>query len=332
MSKITSGKFRRYNHKIYLKNFLNPIDTILNIRDIFFIMFGLIQSFIKLTIWRPNVVFAKGGFVSVPIGIAAKLLRIPIVIHDSDAHPGLANRILARWSKYIATGAPEEYYNYPRNRLRYVGVPITDDFYTYNNKKQLDAKINLGIDTTRPLIVVTGGGLGASRLNAAIVKILKKILKKYSLILISGSGNYNKLKSLVPENNKNFKLVPFVAGNIDTYFGAADLVIARAGATTILELSAMSKPTILIPNHELTGGHQVKNAEVYLKARAAEVLSDQEITIIPETILNTIDKILENNDYRKELSENFKKFSKPNAAKDVAELIIQASSERYENK
>ena len=325
MSKLISGKYRRYNHKIFLKNFLNPIDMLLNFRDILLIIIGLIQSFIKLLIWRPDVVFAKGGFVSLPVGIAAKLLGVPIVIHDSDAHPGLTNRVLSTWAKYIATGAPAEYYNYPINKVYYLGVPISSNFFKYDKKQQLKAKLEWGFDPKRPLIVVTGGGLGASRLNIAIAQIIDKLLAKYSIALISGSANYDKMKSIVPKSSNIFQLYPFISENIDTLFGAADVVVARAGATTIQELSAMSKPTILVPNLQLTGGHQYKNAKVYSNAKAAEILIEDDISINPEVILNKICEIIEDENYRDKLSANFSKFAKPNAALDVADLIIKAS-------
>jgi len=298
---------------------------LLNLRDILLVLIGFIQSFIKLFLWRPDVVFAKGGFVSLPVGVAAKLLGVPIVIHDSDAHPGLTNRVLSRWAKYIATGAPVEYYNYPSNKVYYLGVPIGSNFFKYDKKQQFQAKLEWGFNPKRPLIVVTGGGLGANRLNIAVSQILKEVLAKYSLALISGSTNYDKMKSIVPKNSDIFQLYPFVSENIDTLFGAADVVVARAGATTILELSAMSKPTILVPNLQLTGGHQYKNAKVYSNAKAAEILIENDISVNPEVILKKIDEIIENKKYRTELSTNFNKFAKPKAAEEVANLIIKAS-------
>ena len=118
---IFSGKLRRYHTLPLWRQLLRPVTIVFpNLRDIFFVVCGFVQSFFKLLVWRPDVVFTKGGYVCLPVGLAAKILRIPLVIHDSDAHPGLTNRVLSRWATAIATGAPLEYYPYPKKISRYV--------------------------------------------------------------------------------------------------------------------------------------------------------------------------------------------------------------------
>ena len=138
---IMSGKLRRYHRMPWWKQ-LARFRTIVwpNIRDGFKVVAGTYQSIIKLNAWRPDVIFTKGGFVCLPIGLAARIMRVPLVIHDSDAHPGLTNRILARWADRILTGAPLEYYSYPHSITRYVGIPITttldDPELTQDERKQ----------------------------------------------------------------------------------------------------------------------------------------------------------------------------------------------------
>ncbi|HRQ86799.1 MAG TPA: glycosyltransferase, partial [Candidatus Saccharibacteria bacterium] len=218
-----------------------------NIGDAFLVFIGIIQSFVKLMVWRPDVVFTKGGYVCLPVGIAARWLRIPLVIHDSDAHPGLTNRILAKWATSIATGAPLEYYPYPKEKTTYVGVPTRKLYTPFSKMERHAAKQEWGLATNKPLIVVTGGGLGAKRMNDTVVAVLKDLMKIGSVVLISGESHYDELRRQVPENSEDFQLYAFVSG-VYSLFGAADVVVTRAVATTILELAALERPTILVPN------------------------------------------------------------------------------------
>lgn len=325
VTRIVSGKLRRYNHISLLKHILWPKLVLLNIRDVLLVILGILQSLVLLIFSRPDVIFAKGGYVCLPVGIAAKILGIPLVIHDSDAHPGLTNRILSKWAKSIATGAPLDYYNYPKAKANYVGIPISSDFRKHTPEEQMQFKKDWNITTAKPLILVTGGGLGAKRINDAVANQLDELLKNFAVILISGSGQYDELRSLTPPNSREFQLYPFISENMPSLMGAADLVVARAGATTILELAALEKPTILVPNAKLSGGHQVKNAKVYTDAGAVEVIEDEELDVKAEILTEKILSIAYDKTKLKQMSSNFGKFAKPDAAKRVAEMIISAA-------
>ena len=294
-----------------------------NVRDLFFVGIGVVQSFFKLIIWRPDVVFTKGGFVCLPVGLVAHALRIPLVIHDSDAHPGLTNRILSRWADAIATGAPLEYYPYDHKKTTYVGIPIGEAFVPPTASQVRAAKQEWGIEADRPLIVVTGGGLGATRINDTIVKALPELQKLGSVILVSGTGQYEELVEKVPANDKSFQLHAFVT-KMPSLLTAADVVITRAGATTILELAALAKPTILVPNGKLTGGHQLKNAAVYAKANAALIVNEEAMIEDPAMLLNAIMQIINEPTESRHMAERFHAFSKPDAARDMAEIILKA--------
>ncbi len=294
-----------------------------NIRDLFLVGAGFIQSLFKLLVWRPDVVFTKGGYVCLPVGLAARVLRIPLVIHDSDALPGLTNRVLARVATSIATGAPLEYYSYPPNISRYVGVPISSDFHPYTASEQRLAKKEWGIDPSRPLFVVTGGGLGATRMNNAVAETLGSLEKLGSVVLVAGAGQYDELRSLLPPDSKHFQLYPFV-NNMHSLLGAADIVVTRAGATTILELAALQKPTILVPNAKLTGGHQLKNAAVYEEANAVAVLNEESMVEKPHLLVDQIKQLLDDPKGSAQMAKRFAKFSRPGAAKDVARMILAA--------
>lgn len=320
---IYAGKLRRY-HTLSWWQHLQPSILVPNIRDIFLLVIGFIQSFVKLLVWRPDVVFTKGGFVCLPVGAAAAMLRIPLVIHDSDAHPGLTNRILARLAKSIATGAPLEYYPYPKKKSHYIGIPISPDSAPYPKEKQIATKQSYGLDPKQPLIVVTGGGLGAKRINDATIQILDDLLKEASVVLVSGSGQYDQLSALTPNDDPRFQLHAFVTPLVPL-LGAADIVVARAGATTLLELAALAKPTILVPNAALTGGHQLKNAVVYQDKGAVKVVDEATLTDNPAPLLDEIHELLANSNAREALGRAIHSFAKPKAAEDLAHLILGAA-------
>ena len=324
VSSIVAGKLRRYNHVSVMKQLLWPSVVLLNIRDIIFVVVGFLQSFIKLILWRPNVIFAKGGYVCLPVGFAAHLLNIPLVIHDSDAHPGLTNRILGIWAKSIATGAPLKYYSYSDKKAVYTGIPVSDDFYEYSAAQKEQAREKWGLSSSRPLIVITGGGLGAQRINDATVVALDDLLHLGSVVLISGVGQYDELRSIVPPNGKRFQLHSFISKDIASLLGAADVVITRAGATTIFELAALVKPTILIPNGKLTGGHQLKNAAVYAEKDAVKVINEEEMLSDPKILAYTVREILHDPVSSHKMAQRFAEFVKPNAASDVADMIISS--------
>jgi UDP-N-acetylglucosamine--N-acetylmuramyl-(pentapeptide) pyrophosphoryl-undecaprenol N-acetylglucosamine transferase len=320
---ITAGKFRRYYHLTVLQQLTWPALVLQNIGDAFKVGVGCIQSFFKLLAWRPDVVFTKGGYVCLPVGLAAHILRIPLVIHDSDAHPGLTNRVLSRWASFIGTGAPLEYYSYPADRSKYVGIPIAKEFHRYSLAEQLAAKQEWGVATDQPLIVVTGGGLGAARINGVVAKTLPLLQHIGSVVLVAGAGQFDELRSLLPPDSQHFQLYPYVT-NMHSLLGAADVVVTRAGATTILELAALQKPTILIPNGKLTGGHQLKNAAVYTEAGAVVVIDEEQLDIDTSLLAKEISRLLSDHKETAAMAQRFQLFSKPDAAKDMANMIMKA--------
>lgn len=323
---IISGKLRRYNNLPVWRQLLRPVSIVLpNIRDMFFVGCGFIQSYFKLRSWRPDVVFTKGGFVCLPVGMAAKVLHIPLVIHDSDAHPGLTNRILSRWASQIATGAPLKFYPYPEKISHYIGIPVNKEFVPFDMEKRRELKVKLGFDPKRPLVVVTGGGLGAQRMNNAVAKRMDAILGITSLVLISGAAQYDEMRATTPDGDPRYQLHAFISNGMAELLGAADVVVARAGATTILELAALAKPTILVPNGYLTGGHQLKNAVVYAESGAAEVIDEHELDANPQLLVDTLTSILINPKKLDELSKKIHTFARPHAARDMADIILAAA-------
>lgn len=321
---IAAGKFRRYHHLNTIQHLLWPSLMWANLTDLFKVAGGFLQSMWKLIWWRPDVIFTKGGYVCLPVGMAAHVLRIPLVIHDSDAHPGLTNRVLSKWAAKIATGAPLEYYRYPLDRSQYVGIPISEAFHPYTKTEQMAAKKEWGLDTKKPLLVVTGGGLGARRLNKVVVDSLNKLQQYVSVVLVAGAGQYDEIRTQLPHDTSTFQLYPFIS-NLHSLLGAADIVATRAGATTILELAALEKPTILVPNAALTGGHQLKNAAVYGEAQVAIVVDEDAMVEQPDILVRAVKSYLDDPKTTAVMAKRFGQFARPNAAKDMAAIILQAA-------
>ncbi len=331
--KVVAGKLRRYTNFTFITYLQNFDVVIKNVVDFFKTIGGLFQSFFRLLTNRPDVIFLKGGYVCLPVGVVAHLLRIPYVIHDSDAAPGLTNRVLSKHATKIATGMPLEYYNYPEDRAEWTGIPISEEFSPAAEAKQRALKKEFGFDEKKPLIVVTGGSLGAQHINEAMREILPQVLKISSVMLIAGRERYPEMLDLKDyevweegELKTNFRMIEFSA-EMYKLFGAADVVISRAGASTMTELSSMAKAVIMVPNERLPGYHQVKNAAAYEKANAAVVVADDKMHEDPELLLKAIRRLINHPEDREEISKNLKKFSKDNAAENLAKTIISVAKE-----
>lgn len=315
-----AGKFRRYHHLTMTRQLLMPRIVLANIRDAFKVVVGTIQSLVLLMQFRPDVVFAKGGYVCLPVGLAAKWLRIPLVIHDSDARPGLTNRVLARWATAIATGSPLENYPYRKEISRYVGVPIGTEFHPFDIEKQRAAKVALGFDDHTPLVVITGGGLGAKSINMAALEDARQLLADgISIYHIAGRKHFDEVEMLATKDAR-YKIVPFVFEGMADTLGAADVVISRASATFVQELAGLAKPAILVPAKTL--GDQHKNADVYRSADAAVVLTDDELGK-PGALYDAVHTLLGDTVRRERLAANLHAFARPHAARDVALMILE---------
>lgn len=323
---IISGKLRRYHHLTFLQHFTIPSILWLNVRDLFLVIVGTVQCLVKLIVWRPKAIFTKGGYVCVPVGWAARILRIPLVVHDSDAHPGLANRLIAGGAAAIATGAPLEYYPYPASKTRYVGTPVAAAFRPYSLDERKAAKQKLDVPPNEPLILITGGGLGAKAINDAVMLHLKSLTQMTNVILISGNDQYEELRALTPQDDSRFQLFGFVSQGMADMMAAADIIVTRAGATTLLEVAALAKPVILVPNGRLTSGHQLKNAKVFADREAAIVLDDTQFAHADDTsLVDAVKKLLKDRDLRIKLSKNIHSLAKPHAASDTAAMILRAA-------
>lgn len=335
---IPAGKFHRYANwslKDYFVHIGVTIKDLIIGNIIGFIGFiaGLIVSFFRLLPKknRPNIIFCKGGYVCLPVGLIARLFKIPYIIHESDAVAGLANRLLMKNARKVAFGMPiSEEDNHPNHV--WTGIPVGPEFKAVSPTRQASLKKAFSFNKDKPLVVITGGSQGSENLNEATRAILPELLKISSVGLIAGRKHYEDMVDLKKYENwdkasldSNFRMWEFNT-TMDELMGAADVVVSRAGATTITELAALKKPVILVPFARLPGGHQVKNAEKLAATNAAVVVSDAEMVQNPEVLLKAIQHLIKSPKTRIEIAENLSHEARSDAAKRLAEIILAEGS------
>lgn len=323
---INAGKFRRYHKESFISHVLDIKTVILNIRDIFRVIKSVGSAYRILGRTKTQVVFAKGGFVSVPVGIAAKIKGIPIITHDSDTVGGLANAIVGRWAQIKATGMPVEFYKQGKAKLEYVGIPLNENIQYVSPSDQEQFKYELNIPSGSQVLLIAGGGLGSKKINDLIIKsaplLLHQNLSLY-ILHITGQQHLNVVKDSYKAHLDKTKYMRVRCIDFATefykYSGAADLIISRAGATALAEFALQGKACIIIPSPFLTGGHQLKNADQLEKTDSAVVLPE---TADPDELIGIINQLLANDHRRWQLGENLHKKAKPGAAKRLAEIIL----------
>ena len=270
---------------------------------------------------------------SLPVGLAAAFLHIPYITHDSDAIPGLTNRIISRWARLHAVSLPKEIYKYPANKTVTVGVPIGKHFLPVTKSSQASYKEELGLGNYKQVIFITGGGLGAQRLNEVVAQVMPELLKNYpDLVAVHAVGRDHK-QSMRHLYDKNLATADMprviIKGFIDDlyrYSGAADVIITRAGATNLAEFAAQSKACVIVPNPQLTGGHQVKNAQALAAHKAAIIIQEQQLIRYPETLSDTISRLLDHPSDRQQLGHRLSQFAYLNATEHLAQLILSMVS------
>jgi len=330
MEYVRGGKFRRYHGESLAAHLLDIKTLLLNVRDFFRVIVATVVAWRLLKKYQPDVVFSKGGFVAVPVGIAAHILKIPIVTHDSDSVPGLANRIIGRWAQINATGMPDGLYPYPKNKIRYVGVPITDKIKTPSPVDQENYKKEFGVPPGSKLLVASGGGNGSRTINELLLASAQALLetdKDLHIINAAGRTHANDLRERYRKLLDDSSRVKVLGYENEFYklIEAADLIVGRAGATFINEFAAASKPCIIIPSPFLSGGHQLKNADELSKNDAAVILSND---VRAGSFIKTVKELLSSPDRRQQLATNLHKLAKTDAAGKIADIILKVAKGR----
>lgn len=256
---ISSGKLRRY---FDIKNFSDPLRVLKG--------YGQAKRLMKQ--YHPDIVFSKGGFVSVPVVLAAKHYKIPVIIHESDMTPGLANKICIPAAKKVCCNFPETLNYLPKDKAVLSGSPIREELLTGDRLSGLQYA---GLSANRPVILVIGGSLGSVTVNHAVRSILPKLLSQFQVIHICGKGNLD--ESLI--GTSGYVQYEYVDKPLRHLFAAADLIISRAGANSICEILALRKPNILIPlSAAASRGDQILNANSFAKQGFSTVLEEEVLT------------------------------------------------------
>jgi UDP-N-acetylglucosamine--N-acetylmuramyl-(pentapeptide) pyrophosphoryl-undecaprenol N-acetylglucosamine transferase len=310
MKKIFTGKMRRYF-------------SLLNFVDLFRIPLGIIQCLGILLFEMPDAVFSKGGHASLPVVFAAWLYRIPILIHESDSNPGMANSVLGKFSNRVAVSYPEAERYFPAKQMVLTGNPVREDIARGDAAKGREL---FSLTESKKVIFVVGGSQGAKVINDKIVSILPELTHKYQVIHQTGAANFEEVARMAGElgikaGRDNYHPIAFYGEEIKDILAASDLVISRAGANTISEIAANGKPALIIPLSTSANNHQRMNA--YSIARSGGCIVLEESNLGRNMLLSRIDEILENDELRTKLSSNIKLFYHPDAADRIADGIIE---------
>ncbi len=267
---ISSGKLRRY---FSLQNFTDP----------FRVIKGLGEAKNLIRDLKPDVIFSKGGFVSVPVVLAGKKCKVPVIIHESDMTPGLANKIAIPSATKICCNFPETLAHLPKEKAVLTGSPIRQELLSGNKIAAMDL---CGFSADKPVILVIGGSLGAVAVNNAVRSALPELLESFQIVHLCGKGKIDETLS----NTKGYKQFEYIKNELRDIFALADIVISRAGANAICELLALRKPNILIPlSANASRGDQILNARSFECQGFSIVLEEEEVT--KDTLLHAVDRL-----------------------------------------
>lgn len=305
---IKVGKIRRY---FSIKNFF----------DLFKIPVGILKAYQILKHFSPKAIFSKGGYVSTPVLFVAKILKIPFFIHESDSIPGITNLFFSKGAKkiFISFNNSIKYFKKYNQNIVLTGVPIRREILHGNKKRGYRL---FGLEYGRPVILFLGGSQGAVKINDLVLKTQRILLKKYQIIHLVGEKNfkefaakfrhqYSKNPSKTNQKIKNYyHFFPSLEGiKLADAMTCADLVVSRAGASTIFELAALARPTILIPYPYSAANHQMKNAQILEKEQAAKVILEEKLN--EDIFIKQINDLLSDEMMQHRLSQNiFEKFGK----------------------
>ncbi len=313
---ISSGKMRTYSS---FKNFL----------DIFKVFYGTINAVYKMFTIYPDVVFGKGGYASFPAVFAARILNIPVFIHESDSAPGRVNKWAGHFAKRIAVSFPSAAEYFPKDKVAWTGNPIRTEI---EHPEARDKALNyFKFESNLPVVLVLGGSQGAELINNTVLDALPRLLENYQVIHQTGVRNFKMVSGradVVLEKDKNkSRYLPISFLNplqMKMAAGAATIIISRAGST-LFEIASWGVPSILVPFTESNADHSKKNAFNYMNAGACSVIEEMNMTA--NILSSEIDRILGDKPIWQQMAYNAKAFNKPDAAMKIArELVDMALS------
>ncbi len=299
---ISSGKLRRYLSKE-------------NAADVFRVCKGFSEAGKLMKALKPDIVFSKGGFVGVPVVVAAKLHRIPVVIHESDITPGLANRISSRFAKKICVSFPETLKYVSPKKSVLTGTPIRKEILEGSREKGLAL---CGFSGQKPVLLFMGGSLGSVTLNSALRQILPELTETFDIVHLCGKGNLSDSRTV------GYKQFEYLSDELRHIFAVSDAVISRAGSNSIFEFLALRKPNLLVPlSKKASRGDQIDNAESFKLQGFSAVLLEEDLTA--ETLLASVKELYANRDrYIAKMSGTTLKSS----IKEVTDVIVKNCKSR----
>lgn len=326
---ISAGKWRRYSNTSTLSKILDVKTNLLNSIDIGKTIFGFMQSLLLFKRVKPDVVFAKGGFVVVPVGYAARVFGTKLVTHDSDTSPGLANKIISKWAvcRTVASEVTARAYNNQKTKV--VGIPINDMYQEIDPSQKNRIKTSLGVPSDKKLVVIIGGSQGAKKLNESMKKIMKLIISEkidaHFCWIVGDSNELESNKWLVAQEERLRKAVSVIGYTNSMYewLAASDVVITRGGATTLAELVASRSVAIIVPASFLPGDHQSDNARELARIGAAIFVDDaHESKTDTEQITEELMRLMSDETYYSSLKSNLRKIDVPDASSELARILI----------
>ncbi|MBA4602148.1 undecaprenyldiphospho-muramoylpentapeptide beta-N-acetylglucosaminyltransferase [Thermoactinomyces mirandus] len=293
---VSTGKLRRY---FDWNNFKDP----------FKVLKGIFQAYRLIRKHKPNLIFSKGGFVSVPVVLGGWLNRVPVVIHESDITPGLANKIAIPFATKVCTTFPETTRHFDKEKAKYVGAIIRDELKKGDAER---GRALCGFNREKPVILIMGGSLGSRILNQVVRKNLDSLLARFQVVHLCGKGQVD--DTLQKPGYCQFE---YLSEPLADVLNMADFVVSRAGSNAIFEFLSLNKPMLLIPlSKAASRGDQILNARSFEKMGYAQVLMEEDLS--DETFLEQIDRLLENKDvYREKMSKN----SPEQSMNEVIQLI-----------
>ncbi len=311
---VNAGKMRVY---FSIRNFFDMFKTFI----------GVVSAIFKIFSIYPDVVFGKGGYASFPVVLAARILRIPVVIHESDSAPGRVNKWAGRFAKRIAVSYKDAAEFFPKDKVAWTGQPVRSEIeHSGNKEKGLDY---YKLDPNLPVILIIGGSLGAELINNIVVDALPKLLSKYQVIHQTGVRNFKTVKGqadvVLLDNEFKARYTPIAFLNplqMNMATSVASLIVSRAGSF-IFEIASWGIPSILIPITNTNLDHQKKNAFSYARAGGCSVIEEMNMT--PNILNSEIDRILEDKKMYEHMSQSAKAFYKPDAAYKIAREIVNIS-------
>jgi UDP-N-acetylglucosamine--N-acetylmuramyl-(pentapeptide) pyrophosphoryl-undecaprenol N-acetylglucosamine transferase len=302
--------------------------SLLNYLDLFKLAYGIFVAIGKLYMIYPDVIFSKGGYTSVPVTIAGFLLRIPIVIHESDTKPGTANKLAAKFARYIAISFDDVASYFPHDKIALTGIPLRKALLSpIENPLQA-----LGLPGDRPLLFVTGGSLGAERLNDLVLESLDELLPHYAILHQTGADHESTVMQTAASLITNTDLLEhyyvrgtLTASEMNLALSAASLVVSRAGSGTIYEIAHKGKPSIIIPIPETVSHDQKTNAYAYARSGAASVL--EEHNFADGLLASEITRIMNDPGTYSAMATAAAGFAQTDAAKAIADTVVGIAEE-----